>query len=104
MDYEIDTQWYSNRDLFEMLNGLKSDLVETRLEMKRYNDLRGALNEVMESQKKLAETVNTTWDEIEKIKVQKDSKRELASDTKSIILFLIAIGGWVITIIGFLYK
>ena len=71
---------------------------------RRYNDLRGALNEVMETQKKLAETVNTTWDEIEKIKVQKDGKRELLGDAKSIILFLIAIGGWVITLIGFFYK
>lgn len=40
-------QWYTNKDLFEMLQGLKEDMHETRTElketreaMKQYNNLR----------------------------------------------------------------
>ncbi len=38
-------QWYSNKELFEMINGLKSDLTETRKVVKEYNDLRHSLND-----------------------------------------------------------
>lgn len=38
-------QWYTNKELFEMINGLKSDLTETRKVVKEYNDLRRSLND-----------------------------------------------------------
>lgn len=38
-------QWYSNKELFEMINGLKADLSETRRVVKEYNDLRRSLND-----------------------------------------------------------
>lgn len=40
-----DEQWYSNKELFEMINGLKSDLAETRQAVREYNDLRQSLND-----------------------------------------------------------
>ena len=48
-DYSMrsEEQWYSNKDLFEMLNGLRMDLVETQSQMKKYNDLRATLNDVI---------------------------------------------------------
>ena len=38
-------QWYTNKELFEMINGLKSDLTETRKVVREYNDLRRSLND-----------------------------------------------------------
>jgi len=32
-------EWYSDKDIFEMIQGLKADLSETRITIKRYNGL-----------------------------------------------------------------
>lgn len=34
-----DRQWYTNRDLFELINELQGELRETKLIIKRYNGL-----------------------------------------------------------------
>lgn len=38
-------QWYTNKELFEMISGLKDDLIETRKVVREYNDLRRSLND-----------------------------------------------------------
>ena len=39
--------WYSNKEIFEMLQGLKEELRETRILVKQYNGLRKDLAETM---------------------------------------------------------
>lgn len=41
-------EWYDNKDLFEMIQGLREDLQETRTVVKKYNGIRKDLSEVME--------------------------------------------------------
>lgn len=41
-----DKQWYTNRDLFELINELKLDLQETRQMIRQYNGLREELADV----------------------------------------------------------
>ena len=40
-------EWYSNKELFEMFQGLKDELKITRDAVKKYNDIRSNLNDVM---------------------------------------------------------
>lgn len=44
MGEEKNGQWYTNKELFEMLQGLKTDLQETRTLIKQYNGLRQRLD------------------------------------------------------------
>lgn len=39
-------QWYSNKDLFERIEGLSKELAETQRVVKEYNGLRKQLNDV----------------------------------------------------------
>ncbi|NLZ73230.1 MAG: hypothetical protein GX905_05360 [Bacteroidales bacterium] len=48
-------QWYSNKDLFEMLQDLKEDLHNTRIDLRKYNDLRGTIAELQKAQLSQAE-------------------------------------------------
>jgi len=41
-------EWYSNKELFEMFQGLKEELKITRDAVKKYNNIRNNLNDVME--------------------------------------------------------
>lgn len=41
-----DKQWYTNKDLFELINELKLDLQETRQMIRQYNGLREELADV----------------------------------------------------------
>lgn len=104
MNDERDKQWYSNKDLFEMLNGLRMDLLETQSQMKKYNDLRATLNDVMKSQETLTKLVNQTIDKINDIDAARNSRRQAFKDSKEIILLVIAVSGWLLTLIGFFLK
>lgn len=97
-------QWYSNKELFEMLNGLRMDLVETQSQMKKYNDLRATLNDVMKSQETLTKLVNQTIDKVNDMDAARNSRRQTYKDAKDIILLVIAIVGWLLTLIGFFLK
>ena len=105
-DYSMrsEEQWYSNKDLFEMLNGLRMDLVETQSQMKKYNDLRATLNDVMKSQETLTKLVNQTIDKVNDMEAARSSRRQAFKDSKEIILLVITIAGWLLTLIGFFLK
>jgi hypothetical protein len=47
LDEERERDWYGNKELFEMIQGLKGDLQETRTAVQRYNNIRKELNNVM---------------------------------------------------------
>lgn len=97
-------QWYSNKDLFEMLNELKIELVETQSQMRRYNDLRATLNDVMKSQETLTKLVNQTINKVNDIEAARSSRRQAFKDSKEIVLLVITIAGWLLTLIGFFLK
>jgi len=97
-------QWYSNKELFEMFNELKIELVETQSQMRRYNDLRATLNDVMESQETLTKLVNQTINKVNDIDAARSSRRQAFKDSKEIILLVIAVAGWLLTLIGFFLK
>lgn len=97
-------QWYSNKDLFEMLNGLRMDLIETQSQMKKYNDLRATLNNVMKSQETLTKLVNQTIDKVNDMDAARNSRRQTYKDAKDIILLVITVAGWLLTLIGFFLK
>ena len=99
-----DNQWYSNKELFEMLNELKIELVETQSQMRKYNDLRATLNDVMKSQETLTKLVNQTINKVSDIDVARSSRRQTFKDSREIILLVIAIAGWLLTLVGFFLK
>lgn len=105
-DYSMrsEEQWYSNKDLFEMLNELKIELVEAQSQMKKYNDLRATLNNVMKSQESLTKLVNQTIDKVNDMDAARNSRRQTYKDAKDIILLVIAVAGWLLTLIGFFLK
>lgn len=41
-------EWYSNKDLYEMINELRNELKETIIYVKKYNNLRESLNDGLE--------------------------------------------------------
>lgn len=45
---EAKDQWYTNRELFEMINDLKEELIETRRVVHEYNALRKDLGNCMQ--------------------------------------------------------
>ncbi len=97
-------QWYSNKELFEMLNELKIELVETQSQMRKYNDLRATLNDVMKSQETLTKLVNQTINKVNDMEAARSSRRQAFKDSKEIILLVIAIAGWLMTLVGFFLK
>lgn len=97
-------QWYSNKDLFEMLNELKIELVETQSQMRKYNDLRATLNDVMKSQETLTKLVHQTIDKVNDMEAARSSRRQAFKDSKEIVLLVITIAGWLLTLIGFFLK
>lgn len=104
MNDERDKQWYSNKELFEMLNELKMELIETKTQMRKYNDLRTTLNDVMKSQETLTKLVNQTINKVSDIDTARSSRRQAFKDSKEIVLLVIAIAGWLLTLIGFFLK
>jgi len=104
MDVNENKQWYTNKDLFEMMNEIRLEMAETQAQMKKYNDLRETLNDVMESQKTLTEIVHRNVDKVNDMEAARSSRRETFKDSKEIILLVIAVAGWLLTLIGFFLK
>src|SRR5690606_25061092 len=99
-DYALrsEEQRYSNRELFEMLNELKIELIETQSQMRKYNDLRATLNDIMKSQETLTKLVNQTINKVNDIDAARSSRRQAFKDSKEIILLVIAVAGWLLTL------
>ncbi len=104
MGDERGKQWYTNKDLFEMMNEIRLEMAETQAQMKKYNDMRETLNDVMESQKTLTKIVHRNVDKVNDMEAARSSRRETFKDSKDIILLGIAIAGWLLTLVGFFLK
>lgn len=80
-------QWYSNKELFEMISDLKGELVETRRAVKEYNNIRKQLNDVCQ--------------EVAHIKSEGTGKNKMVSGAVlvvGIVGTLIGIAGGILTI------
>ena len=76
-------QWYSNKELYEMIDSLKDELLETRRVVKEYNELRRTLNAVV-----------VKVDDMEK---KGQGKKEVADNIR-------LWGGWAVAILVFLWA
>ncbi|WAA10340.1 hypothetical protein [Fervidibacillus albus] len=86
-------QWYSNKDLFEMVSSMKDDFQELRAEMretrnaiKKYNGLREELGETRKELFRMKDKV----EEMEAVEKGKDKFGEAVRDW----------GGWIFALIS----
>jgi hypothetical protein len=73
-------QWYSNKDLFEQINNLRNEMLETRNLIKQYNGLR--------------EKVDVVENEITVMKAEAKGKNKVSDGIRNW-------GGWIIGLISF---
>ena len=77
-------QWYSNKELKEMIDGLKSDLKDTRFEIKKYNNL---VNKMSSAEQHL-QNVENKIDEQVSICTEVQAKKEGKADLYGLLLKL----------------
>ena len=63
-----DNGWYSDREMFEMINGLKLELVKTQEHIKKYNGL-------LEQFKDVDERISVVEGEVNTIKTDQQSRK-----------------------------
>ena len=102
MDYDVKEkqQWYSNKDLFEMLQDLKNDLLQTRADLRKYNDLRAAMAELQKS-------CMTTIEDVQEIKMQYMSLMSKYHGKKIVEEGFLRWGGWIfgfVSLAATIYK
>lgn len=78
-----DGQWYSNKDLFELIANLQTELQDTRHAIKKYNGLYSKLNNVKE--------------DVDEIKAIQEGKSQFGDNVKSW-------GGWLIGLITMIFM
>ena len=109
--YDHNDQWYSNKELFEMLQDLKEDLHNTRMDLRKYNDLRGAIAELQKAQIAQSEAckrhlsdpdgvTHKIQDQITLLKLEIEEYKSIAKGRKSVEEGFIRWGGWVFGFIG----
>ena len=75
MNHERDKQWYSTKDLFEMMNEIKLELVETQIQMKQVQRPEEDTQRRDGSHKKtLTKLVNQTIDAVNDMYAAKELK------------------------------
>lgn len=79
---EEKSQWYNNKELYEMLLGLKDELKETRAAVQKYNGLRADLNHCMT--------------DILAIKQQAVGRYSVGKAIRDW-------GGWIVAVVSFIY-
>lgn len=84
--------WYGNKELFEMIQGLKEDLQETRIAVQKYNGLRKDLADVM---KRLADIEKAGMEE----KGQRTGKKEVGISIREWTAWAVAILSLITTIL-----
>lgn len=104
-------QWYSNKELFEMLQDLKEDLHNTRMDLRKYNDLRGAIAELQKTQLAQSEAckrhisdpdgiTHKMQDQITSLKLQVEEYKNKDRGRKSVEDSFLRWGGWVFGLAG----
>ncbi|MGX9931944.1 hypothetical protein ACW0KB_11965 [Virgibacillus salarius] len=85
-------QWYTNKDLFELINGVQSDFKDLRLEMretrsiiKQYNGLR--------------EEVGLVREEVEEVKKQVQETQNMNKGKSKVLEAIRLWGGWLFALV-----
>lgn len=86
-------EWYSNKELFEQLNGLRMEMQETRSVIKKYNGLR---EKVGETRKEIKET----RDEVDEVKSKVQTLQAKAMGRFSVWEGVRAWGGWIAALLA----
>lgn len=89
MTEEMSQEWYSNKELFERLGGLKDDVAELRSEMKET--------------RALIKNYNGLREEIEALKEKVHNMETSNSAKKSVMHSFRDWGGWFIAVITLFY-
>lgn len=76
-------QWYTNKELYELINNLQFELQETRTAIKKYNGLYSKLNAVKE--------------DVDEIKAIQEGKKEFGEQIKSW-------SGWLFGLVTLIYM
>ena len=82
--------WYNNRDLFEMIQLLKSELQETRNAVRQYNNLHKNLKEVYDK-------VSESCKRLDDIESRQAGRNVVWEGIRNW-------GGWIVAILSFLYA
>ena len=80
--------WYSDREMFEMIQGLKTDLQETRITVKKYNGLWEKLD-VMDGK------VDAVDEKIGAVDNRVTTIEQQANGRKSVWQGILSWGGWI---------
>lgn len=81
-------QWYTNKELFEMVNSLRSEMRETRETIKKYNGLR--------------EEVGSYQREVRDLKEQVDIMIAQKDERTTVWTSIRVWGGWILGIVSFI--
>lgn len=88
-------QWYTNKDLFELINNmqgdfknLRSEMRETRIMIKQYNGLR--------------EEIGETKKEVQEVKDKVENIESRGQGKKAVFDGIVKYGGWIIAILTML--
>lgn len=84
MDEQTRSEWYNNKDLFEMIQELRksmqllqSDLLQTRYEIKQYNNLRANMNQCLSGVNEVQQDVNEVKQEVKEMKSEANGKKSV---------------------------
>lgn len=75
MSDEEKNQWYTNKDLFEQINGLRAEMQETRFMIKKYNGLREEVG-------KARQEINEVKGEVETLQAQAKGRSSVWKDIR----------------------
>ena len=80
-------EWYDNKDLYEMINGLKDDLQQTRAIIQKYNGLRENQGEIIEEVKCLKK-----WKQQQE--GNKEGRKDISYWIKWIVILLLSVSNF----------
>ena len=81
------SEWYDNKDLFEMINGLKEDLQETREVIQKYNGLR-------QTQGQMKEDIQCLKNWQQQTQGHKEGKKDMSYWIKWAVILLLSVSNF----------
>ena len=97
-------QWYTNKDLFELINNMQGNVRDLRAEMKstramikQYNGLREEVGKTEEEIKKTRDKIYDVESEIETLKAKADGRFSVWEGIRKY-------GGWFVAIAALIYQ
>lgn len=82
MSDEEKNQWYTNKDLFEQINGLRAEMQETRFMIKKYNGLREEVGKARNEINEVKKQTNKVKKEVETLQAQAKGRSSVWKDIR----------------------